>query len=89
MDLFIGTEGGAQNLAIQLKAKKLSINHFPYGHKTKNTKILHKKIIFNGQVLTESECYDKINFERFLDKNYIIQDNSPDEILNFVKANIN
>lgn len=89
VDLFIGTEGGAQNLAIQLKAKKLSINHFPYGHKTKNTKVLHKKIIFNGKVLTESECFDKINFERFLNENYIIQDNSPDEILNFVKKNIN
>ncbi len=88
-DLFIGTEGGAQNLAVQLKAKKLSINHFPYGHKTKDTKILHKKIIFNGQLLTESQCFAQINFERFLNKNYIIQDNSPDEILGYIKENIN
>jgi putative glycosyltransferase (TIGR04372 family) len=89
VDLFIGTEGGAQNLAVQLKSKKLSVNHFPYGHKTKDTKILYKKIIFNSQVLNESECFAKINFERFLDKNYTIQDNSPDEILNYVKKNIN
>lgn len=88
VDLFIGTEGGAQNLAIQLNTKKLSVNHFPYGHKTKNTEILHKKIICNGSLLSEKDCKSKINFERYLDKKYIIKDNSPNEILNFVKKNI-
>ncbi len=88
VDLFIGTEGGAQNLAVQLNTKKLSVNHFPYGHKTKNTEILYKKIVYKGNLLSEDDCVSKINFERYLDNNYIIKDNTPNEILNFVKKNI-
>lgn len=88
-DIFIGTEGGAQNLAVQLDKKKLSVNHFPYGHQTKNTKILYKNILFNNKQLSISQCKSKLMFERYLNNNFKIKDNSPQQILDFVRKNIN
>ena len=44
-----------------------------------------QKIVYKGNLLSEEDCVSKINFERYLDNNYIIKDNTPNEILNFVK----